>query len=224
MSGYGYDTVQYVGKHDPAALAREIDVYKSRGISRASLFDGPPGSGKTSMFRAYLRHVGARGIIVPPSFLASGRRHELMALLSVLLPDAVLFDDIDRARDGLTFALTLIDDFRRLYPQITVISTSNNIDSRENAALLRPGRLGVRVQFDAPSLEDKGAVLDLYMRVYGVDTSKLDLPALLQEMDHKAFTHDYVRFIAEEALVASQAGLLVQIRNCVRLLNLVGGY
>lgn len=197
----------YVGIHNPKEFADIVDIYHARNISRGALLIGPPGSGKTSFTRAYARAAGKTLLIIPPAILGGSQRGEIELFINLLQPGVLLLDDIDRCSSGLPYAMTLVDDMRRKYPKMVLISTCNRI-TEENTALLRPGRVGERLEFLAPNEEDREAVMQLYMSRYLVDVSKYDIPALCAEMTHPYFTHDYVRFIAEQAVVMPMQRLL----------------
>lgn len=200
----------YVGIHDPAEFAQTIETYHARGISRSTLLIGPPGSGKTSFTRAYAKLTNKTLLVIPPDILAGNGRNDIELFANVFQPDILLFDDIDRAPAGLPYCMTLVDDLRRSYPKMVIISTCNRITD-ENTALLRPGRLGERREFLAPDRADRISVLRLYLNRYGVDASQYDLDALADAMTHRNFTHDYVRFIAEQAVVLGQERLMAYV-------------
>lgn len=213
---------EYVGIHDPVAFAKMIDIYHARNISRSELLIGPPGSGKTSFTRKYARVSGKTLLIVPPDTLGSHSRTDIELFTNMMQPGILLLDDIDRAQGGLAYAMTVVDDLRRAYPKMVVITTCNRI-TESNTALLRPGRLGERLQFNAPSGEDRISVLKLYFRRYGVDPTGYDLDALSTEMTHPLFTHDYVRFIAEQAVVMTQAELVLCVQETNTWLETIEG-
>lgn len=216
----GYDTIPYVGKHRPKAFADTINFYHQRGISRGVLLFGPPGSGKTTFVRAYARHIRGRLLVIPPDVLGGYARQDIELFTELLRPDILLLDDIDRAANGLPYAMDISDFLRRKYPKMVLATTCNQL-SGTNAALLRPGRLGEKLEFLAPDRQDKIEILRLYLKEYDVDEKKLDVDALVDAMDHEGFTHDYVRFVAEQAVVMDQSKLLVEIANQIHCLELI---
>ncbi len=218
-----YDTVPYLGEHSPAEFADILRIYRERGISRSTFLQGPPGTGKTSFVRAYAKHTNTRLVVVTPALLGSGARNDIEVFVDLLRPDTILFDDIDHAPNGLDYALTLVDDLRRQYPDMLVITTCNNLQvTNTTAALMRPGRLGERLQFLAPGFTDKKVVLEFYLAHYGVDASKLDVDTLVHAMTHEHFSQDYVRFIAEQAVVFGQDRLLKQVADVNDYLEALG--
>jgi len=221
MINHGIDLVAveeedfpYLGQHSPVDFANIIERYHARGISRAASLFGPPGSGKTTFVRAYARHTGGRLLIVPPETLANQGREEIEMFVNLLLPDSLLLDDLDSAYSGAASVMTMVVDLRRKYPKMVVFTTANDFKLIK-WALLRPGRLGERLEFLAPSQKDKLLLLSKYMKHYQVDEKLYKLPLLVAQMKHAYFTHDYVRFIAEQAVVMEQAELM----GCVKDTN-----
>lgn len=217
----GYDDVPYLGRNSPKKFDEAVEKFRSQGISRAYLLEGPPGTGKTSFVRAYARFTEQTLLVMPPDFLSGSSRQSAERLVRLLEPDVLLIDDIDRGTNGLSFAMTMVDDVRRAFPRMVMVSTVNQI-TNTNAALLRPGRLGKRLRFLAPPADEKGPLLRLYMKRYGVDETKHNVDELVARMTHASFSHDYVRFVAEEAVALCQEDLLCSIDEMNDLLDISG--
>jgi AAA+ superfamily predicted ATPase len=212
LEGSDYDDAQYVGSHSVAKFAADIEKYRRRNISRAALLYGPAGTGKTSFVRCYARDTNQTLMVVPPDFLSSSSRMFIERLVKLMDPDILLVDDIDRAAGGLAYAMDMTDALRRARPRMVLVTTVNRL-AKTNAALLRPGRTGAKRAFGAPPSDEKLVVLELYLERYGVDASTLRLDELVAAMTHKNFSHDYVRFVAEEAVVQTHEELLVTIAD-----------
>lgn len=199
-------------------FARSVQRYLDAGISRAYVLHGVPGTGKTTHVRQYALRTNKRLLVVPLKALSTD---DVEHWVDMLLPDVVLMDDMDRATSGLDEAINTLEDMRRKHPGMVVIATVNHL-SRMNGALLRPGRLGKRMEFAPPSKEDKLRLLVRYADKYGV-TAKFDWEPLVDKMDHEGFSHDYVRFVAEEALnCESQQDLEDAVDAIVQHIEFVG--
>lgn len=206
---------EYVGVHDPKKFAEEVEIYKKQKVSRSFLLHGSPGSGKTTFVRAYCNLIKGRLLVIPPDTLNRNVRDEVSIFLQLLRPDVLLVDDVDHAPKGLTASLTMFTDFRSKYPEMVLITTANDL-SKVKPALLRPGRLGGMIEFKAPDDADKTALLDLYFKHYEVDPSALNIPQLVSKMQHPRFTADYVRYVAENAIMMNQE----RLEQCIDEINL----
>jgi hypothetical protein len=139
---------------DVAQFLGDEDDYVRLGIPwhRGYLFEGPPGTGKTSLAVALANHFGLDVYYVPLSDLADDG--QLLTLVSrVSSRSMLLLEDVDvaaaaRARvddkQGVTMSglLNALDGLATPHGLITVMTT-NNVDVLDEA-LVRPGRIDLR--------------------------------------------------------------------------------
>lgn len=210
----------YTGDKDPKKFADEIEVYRSKGISRAALLYGPPGTGKTTYILAYANLTRRRVLIVPPDALSKLDVGQLALLVGAMRPDVVLFDDLERTWNGTDKVLNVVENIRATAHDMLVVATCNDF-SKLGLAMTRPGRLGVIMEFGTPTLEEKYALVDMYMARYGVDKDRFNIKELVEAMDHDQFSHDYVRFVCEEAVILDHERLLKRIGRMIQHLNMI---
>jgi len=212
-----YSDTKYLGVNDPASFSEEVEKFHQKGISRAALLWGLPGSGKTSYLKNYAKIADKTLFLIPPELINDhNARGELTSLIDLIRPDILVLDDLDWVSDTvLPVVIAKIDEWRQRFPKTVLVATCNQIENNI-APLLRPGRLGKTLHFSAPSVADKREVLAYYLDKYGVDKQTIDVNALVSEMKHPCFTQDYVRFVAEEAVVLNQK----QLTESIKRLNL----
>jgi transitional endoplasmic reticulum ATPase len=158
-----------------AELFRQTGVHPPKGI----LFHGIPGSGKTLLAKALAGESGANFIAVKGPQLLSmwvgeserGVR-EVFRKARQTAPCIVFFDEIDtlapnRGQHGgevtdrvVAQLLTEIDGIEDLRG-VTVVAATNRLDQID-AALLRPGRFDLLVEFTRPDLLERAAILAVH--------------------------------------------------------------
>ncbi|OQU95221.1 hypothetical protein CLAIMM_01460 [Cladophialophora immunda] len=164
----------------------DAGFYKRRGIPYRTgyLFHGPPGVGKTSMAKALATHFRREIYSIP--FSESGLTDTGLAILlgNVSPRSLILLDDIDvaglnrditksegpgvRSRVTLSGLLNAIDGVSS--PEGHVLIATTNRISNLDEALLRPGRLGKKVEFRRPTREQKE---EIFYRFYESDGQTL---------------------------------------------------
>lgn len=122
-------------------LANEkADLYKrfnDAGISRALLFYGPPGTGKSTLARAIVDKLGYKTLRVKLNDLSGLDGTTLLDSISLVQPDALILDDLDRSHNK----DDLLETFEALHnSHLKLVIASANNTSRFDGALLRPGR------------------------------------------------------------------------------------
>jgi hypothetical protein len=213
---------KYIGNNNPKEFAEEILKCQSRGISYASLLHGPPGTGKSTFVHALVQEMGINFMAIRPetSWAISGQRGE--EIVRSLVPDLILLDDIDRSPSNFSTIMSMLESIRHEHQNMIIISTCNEL-SKENTALLRPGRLGSIKNFPVPTTEEKNELLRFYMEEYQVDPSKYDFNPLIEEMKHAMFSHDHVRAVAEKAVVFELERLTQYVIDLNTQLELMNG-
>lgn len=175
---------------------RHRDLYAAAGVTppKGILFYGAPGTGKTLLAKALAGESGANFIAVKGPQLLSmwageserGVR-EIFRKARQTAPCIVFFDEIDTLApnrgglgNGLTDRvvaqlLTEIDGIEELRG-VTVVAATNRLDQID-AALLRPGRFDLLVEFVAPDAETRRAILEVHARRMPL-APEVDLAAL----------------------------------------------
>ncbi|MBS7554282.1 CDC48 family AAA ATPase [Ancylobacter dichloromethanicus] len=167
------EAVEWPTRH--AALYAAAGIQPPKGI----LFYGQPGTGKTLLAKALAGESGANFIAVKgPQLLSMWAGESERGVREVFrkarqtAPCIVFFDEIDTLtpnRGGTGGALTDrvvaqllteidgIEDLRG----VTVVAATNRLDQID-AALLRPGRFDFLVEFHAPDIPGRQAILDVH--------------------------------------------------------------
>jgi len=110
----------------------ELTAYRKAGISRSYLFEGPPGSGKSTMIRHMARALNTSVLVVPSSLSLNSRHLDLVEV------GVIILDDIDRADErAYPRLILLLEDFAAR--GIIVLASANHLGGIPDACM-RPGR------------------------------------------------------------------------------------
>ncbi len=214
---------------DPERAAK-FGLVPPRGI----LFWGEPGVGKTLVARYLASRLGPATPFfeISTDELTPERIRGTLRYLAEKHPRSVLYaDEIDtigisrdlafhdsETRLRLTALLSALDGLRPTDGPV-VIAASNRPPGQLDAALVRAGRLGIRVRFDAPDEAERVELLRLFTRsvpvVDGIDWSHLarltrgSTPADLRQAAEDAAG---LAFAAERPMLAEE-DLLAAVRR-----------
>ncbi|KAK4514096.1 putative NRPS-like protein biosynthetic cluster [Mucor velutinosus] len=162
---------------DMQTFKKKADWYTKRGIPhrRGYLLYGPPGTGKTSTIQAIANHLDYNIAIM--GALATTTNDNLLSLIrSVPHNSIVVIEDIDHLfennasdkekKDTLTMSglLNVLDGMQSQEGSM-IFMTCNNLN-KITPALLRPGRIDVKLKFDYAAPEQ---VRDTYWRFMRLD-------------------------------------------------------
>jgi chaperone BCS1 len=148
---------------DAEAFLDSAAWYAERGITwrRGYLFEGVPGSGKTSTIAALAGHLGLDLYVCTISDATVTDERLMSMLLRVPERSAVLLEDVDgvvngremQGEVGVTFSglLNALDGVASRSGILTFLTT-NHVE-RLDPALLRPGRVDYRQTFHAATAE-----------------------------------------------------------------------
>lgn len=113
-------------------------------ITRALLFYGRAGTGKSTAMRAIAERLKMRSLRISFFQITDELSTTLLPALKILKPDVLLIDDIDRSFEQ-EYLLEHLEMFRK-YSR--VILASANYPDQLDMAVLRPGRFDEAVQVD----------------------------------------------------------------------------
>ena len=169
-------------------ILSHYDIYKEKGVSipKGLILSGEPGVGKTMLAKAIATEAGVP--IHEFEIDESENEEESIAGLRNLFakakehtPSIIFIDELDElvtnvgfesfetdySRKTLKILLTEIDGIQNS-EGVLVIATTNSRASLPKA-LLRSGRMEKRISFSLPTVSDRKAIYDLYLKKYGIE-------------------------------------------------------
>lgn len=145
LSDADLGSTPYLG--DSLELIAKLKHFRDAGLRRNILFQGRPGTGKSTLCREAARRLSSRTLILTSQYLDNVAASEWKMLLEMLDPEMVIVDDIDRISYNLESKLTLFEEGFCDVPY--VLMTSNDLE-RMPQAMRRPGRIDMIFELDAP--------------------------------------------------------------------------
>lgn len=192
----------------PSTKAQEYTAYLKRcinaNVSRSLMLYGPPGTGKSTLARTLVNDLGLRSFRVRIEDISSFDSGTLFEAIQIFEPDAVILDDLDRAR-GQASLLEVLEFFQHTVK--LVVATVNDRNELDEA-IMRPGRFDELIEVDRMDETVVKHVLGEY--VDGFEIVKA-WPI--------AFIHEYVkrrRFMEDPKAAAAATVELAQRVNRLR--------
>jgi len=191
-------------------LFEQIGLQPSRGI----LLYGPPGNGKTLLVKALasqsnLNFISIKGPELLSKYVGESEQgvRELFARARHAAPCIIFLDEVDslapkRGFEGrspvtdrvVSQLLTELDGVEALR-DVWVIAATNRLDMIDEA-LLRPGRLDVRLEVARPDRDARAAILEVHLRKKPMD-QQIDRAVLADRTEGMSAAE--VRFVCDRA-------------------------
>lgn len=168
-----------------SSLIEELGHFRAQGLRRNILFQGKPGTGKSTLCREAARRLSCRTLILTSEYLSNVAASEWKMLLQMLDPEMVIVDDIDRISYNLESKLSL---FEEGHCEVQYILMTSNDHETLPQALRRPGRIDMIFKLDDP----EPWVLDEVIRGLA-DREGVEIPT--EQLEH-------LRRIAQETSTA----------------------
>lgn len=168
-------------------LYEDLKVYKEKGIRRSILFQGPPGTGKSTLAFNLAQKLSGRTIVISHKFLQWVNDPQWEYVISLLQPEMIVVDDIDRISDDLKRRLHLFED--HYCPVPLILMTSNHYDWLPDA-FKRPGRIDEIIEMQNPSRKIRYEVIRAIARQEGVAVPEEKM-AILDEI-HEDYPGAYI--------------------------------
>lgn len=132
--------IDQVYKAMPSKRATEYSKYLKRcidaGVHRSVMFYGPPGTGKSTTAKTIVETLGLRSFRIRVADAGGIDNSTLFESVKIFQPEAIIFDDFDRAHNQENLLETLEHFHDNVKLVIATVNRRNDLDE----ALLRPGR------------------------------------------------------------------------------------
>lgn len=223
----------------PRGLSPEQRKMLGLNLPRGCILEGPPGTGKTLIARTIANHFFEEANVSKikgPELISKfvGQSAENLrnildkALINPEVTHVVIIDEIDSLvcarsnsnegteaqikKDLTTTLLTYLDGVDK-YDNLILIGTTNYYD-RLDDALIRPGRLDVKINVGLPKLEDRSSIFKIYVPPLQktIVSPSLNIELLAKKSDGlsgvgiKSFIDDTVKKYAVSQMVSYDKG------------------
>lgn len=170
--------------------------YQLDGMSRAYMFYGAPGTGKTSFAMAFADRIGNRILRIDARSFSSITVSEIIFIIDALKPDFIMVDDVDKAdvNHSLPTILGILQELKMHKTKTSLLLTANVVASFDHG-LLRPGRIDTWMTFETPNADERRRIIKGYMSEANVVISDDIIENFV--MITADLTQDYLREIAQ---------------------------
>lgn len=159
----------YVSQFDIEEFKVDLEKFRARGLNRATILNGHPGTGKTTFANLLSQKMGERLLIIESSPLNKimNAGFQLSTIVDICRPGIILFDDLDRVDRP----LDLFGEVERLNRtkrdrSIVILSSINHLKNIPEP-LRRPGRFDEILEFELPSEDLRRTILRSHLDSFG---------------------------------------------------------
>lgn len=169
-------------------LDQNLIKYKEKGIRRSLLFQGPPGSGKSTLVSNLTEKISNRTLNLGLQVMSRLSQSIWQSIIITLHPDTVVLDDIDRASSSfLSQNLYLFEDH---FCEIPFILLTSNDYSSIPGAFKRPGRIDEIIEVGLPPDNIRYDVIRAIAAQEGVEIPESRMKVL--DQIHEKYTGAYI--------------------------------
>jgi proteasome regulatory subunit len=161
------------------------EIFEKVGITppKGVLFYGPPGTGKTLLAKAVAHETNATFIKIVASefvkkYIGEGSRlvRGVFELAKEKAPAIIFIDEIDAIaakrlqgstsgdREVQRTLMQLLAEMDGFEDSNTFVILATNYPNQIDPAVIRPGRIDLRIEIGRPNVEDAKDIFDLYLR------------------------------------------------------------
>jgi hypothetical protein len=207
------DPSAYVSPIPVADFCSAVKKFQNKGLNRASLLCGPPGTGKTTFAAEVAQTLGGRLLVLESGpinkVVSYGVRFE--DIIEVVRPTVILLDDLDRV-DRLTDLFGQVERLNRADRSwnILVLGSVNDL-SKIPEPLRRPGRFDEIVLFSLPDEDLRRKILKVHLLSQGTRLSDSLVDQVVDVSD--GMNGAELREIALQIAVKGFDGILPRIEH-----------